>query len=113
MSGSSTTNADVRSASLATRQPSPNSAAKRIVRIGLVTLALLAIALPLAAAHDTRASSRRSDPAFSGPRLVRGPGTVVFFSYRDPAGRPDGRLKTPSDSCSLRHNQFPPRERGK
>jgi hypothetical protein len=48
MSGSSATNADVRSASLATRMRSPNSAAMGVVRIALVTLALLAIATPLA-----------------------------------------------------------------
>jgi Tol biopolymer transport system component len=79
-------NADVRSASLATRPRSPKSVAKRVVPIGLVTLALLAIASPFAVAQDTRASSRRPDPIFAEPRLVPGPGTVVFFSHRDPAG---------------------------
>jgi len=56
----------------------------RIVRLTL--LALVAIATPLAAFLGIGATSRRADPALSRLQSAPHAGTVVFFSYRDPAG---------------------------
>jgi len=61
-------------------------AARRIARIGLLPLVLLASAAALVGAQSVGASSHPSDPGFSRPRLAPGAGTLVFFSYRELRG---------------------------